>query len=381
MNPFWIGSNLFALLPSALTAFNLLTWPRGRRDAHPAIRPSVLIPARDEEQNIEACVRAVLASDTEPHEVIVYDDQSSDRTAEIVERLCRHHPRLRLIRGGPLPGGRVGKPHACHQLALASSGEVLLFVDADTVLEPGGVRRLLSLLEPAGGPGADLVTAVPRQQMRGALERLLMPLLTLTYTGWLPLWLVRHSRDPRFLAANGQLLMIRRQVYDRTGGFAAVEREIVDDMALCRLAKMRGARVLFADGFEMASCRMYRSAGELWQGFTKNIYEGLGESRAALLLALVLYATAFVWPYLALGYALAFAPAWLWPPAVGVGANLATRAALALRFRHPASSLLLHPLAVLLLMALAVNSLLGNLRGEVFWRGRSYAARRDRMAV
>jgi chlorobactene glucosyltransferase len=381
MNPLWMASNLFALVPSALTAFNLLTWPRGRRDAHPSIRPSLLVPARDEERNIEACLQAVFSSDTELHEVIVYDDQSSDRTAEIVERLCRSDPKLRLIRGGPLPGGRVGKPHACHQLALAATGQVLLFVDADTLLAPGGVRRLLSLLEPGRGPGADLVTGVPRQQMRGALERLLMPLLVLTYTSWLPLWLVRHSRNPRFLAANGQLLMIRRQTYEETGGFGAVEREIVDDMALCRLAKIRGARVLFADGFEMASCRMYRSAGELWRGFTKNIYEGLGESPAALLLVLALYATAFVWPYLAFAYSLVLAPAWFWPPALGVAANLLTRAALAVRYRHPPTGVLLHPLAVLLLMALAVNSFLNNLRGEVFWRGRSYAARRNRMAV
>jgi chlorobactene glucosyltransferase len=381
MSPYWIGSSLFALFPSALTLFNLLTWPRGRRDARTAIAPSVLIPARDEEQNIEPCIHAVFASDTELHEVIVYDDQSSDDTARIVERLCRQYPRLRLISGGPLPGGRVGKPHACHQLARAATGEVLLFVDADTRLAPGGVRRLLSLLQPEGGAGSDLVTAVPRQQMQGPLERLLMPLLVLTYTSWLPLRLVRHSRDPRFLAANGQLLLIRRSTYDDTGGFGAVQREIVDDMALCRLAKLRGARVLFADGFEMAACRMYRSAGELWQGFTKNIYEGLGESPLALGLVLALYATAFVWPYLALGYALALAPAWLGPPAVGVGANLLTRVALALRFRHPVSSVLLHPLAVLLLMALAVNSFIGNRRGRIRWRGRSYAARRDRMAV
>ena len=381
MSPFWIGSSLFALVPSALTLFNLLTWPRGRRGARVALRPAVLIPARDEEHNIEACLHAVFASDVELEEVIVYDDQSSDRTAEIVQRLCQQYAELRLIRGGPLPGGRVGKPHACHQLALASRAEVLLFVDADTVFHPGGIRRLLSLLDPERGAGSDLVTAVPRQQMQGPLERMLMPLLVLTYTSWLPLLLVRHSRDPRFLAANGQLLMIRRETYQATGGFGAVQREIVDDMALCRLAKVSGARVLFADGFEMASCRMYRSAGELWQGFTKNIYEGLGEKPLALLLVLVLYATVFVWPYLALGHAALLAPGWWWPPAAGVAANLAVRAALFLRFRHPASGVLLHPVAVLALMALAINSFLSSRRGRVLWRGRSYAARRDRMAV
>ncbi len=381
MSPYWIGSSLFALLPSALTLFNLLSWPRGRRGARVSLRPAVLVPARDEERNIEACLHAIFAADVELEEVIVYDDQSSDSTVEIVQRLCQRYAKLRLIRGGPLPGGRVGKPHACHQLALASRAEVLLFVDADTVLAPEGIRRMLSLLDPETGAGSDLVTAVPRQQMRGPLERLLMPLLVLTYTSWLPLRLVRHSRNPRFLAANGQLLMIRRGTYEATGGFGAVQREIVDDMALCRLAKVSGARVLFADGFEMASCRMYRSAGELWQGFTKNIYEGLGENPLALVLVLALYATAFVWPYLALGYALGLPPDWWWPPAAGVGANLAARAALVLRFRHPASGIVLHPVAVLLLMALAVNSFLTSRRGRVLWRGRSYAARRDRMAV
>ncbi len=381
MSLLWTLSNLFVLAPSIITVFNLLTWPRGRRDA---VRPtglSVLIPARDEERNIEACLRAIFRSDLAPCEVIVYDDQSTDRTGEIVERLCREYSALRLIRGRPLPAGLVGKPHACHQLALASSGAVLLFVDADTIVAPSGIRRMISLLQPAGGSEADLVTAVPRQVMRGALERLLIPLLVLTYTSWLPLWLVRHSRNPRFLAANGQLLMIRRTTYEHTGGFGKVASEIVDDMALCRLAKAGGARVVFADGFEMGSCRMYRSAPELWQGFTKNIYEGLGENPAVLLGALSLYALAFVWPYVAAVYASLAAPYWLWPAMVGICANVATRTALALRYRHPPLGVILHPVAVLALMALAVYSFHATRRGAIPWRGRSYAARRDRMAV
>jgi chlorobactene glucosyltransferase len=189
------------------------------------------------------------------------------------------------------------------------------------------------------------------------------------------------SRNRRFLAANGQLLMIRRSLYDAIGGFQAVAHEIVDDMALCRIAKQKRARVVFADGFHMARCRMYRSAAELWAGFTKNLYEGIGERALALALVLVLYGLVFVWPYAALGIsALGIAGGPMLWPLCGVAANLGVRALLALRFSHPISSVLIHPVAVLALMVLSFHSFWLNTHNAVPWRGRIYAARRNRVA-
>ncbi|MBM4376115.1 MAG: glycosyltransferase family 2 protein, partial [Deltaproteobacteria bacterium] len=174
-----------ACLPLGMTLVNLATWPRGRDEAAGA-RVSVLVPARNEESNIEGCVRAALADTASVVEVVVYDDQSTDRTPDLVRALGAEDPRVRLVQGEPLPPGWIGKPHACHRLAREASGEVLLFVDADTVLEPGGVTRILSLMGERGAR-ASAVTAVPRQEVESPFERLIVPLLVLTYTSWFPL--------------------------------------------------------------------------------------------------------------------------------------------------------------------------------------------------
>lgn len=375
----WIGLALLPAIPFTITTLNLLTWRRGQPTRAHGGGISALIPARDEEAQIERCVRALAAANL--HEVIVYDDESRDRTLPILLRLQREIANLRVIIGGPLPEGRVGKPHACAQLAHAARAELLLFVDADTVLLPGGIERLLSLVQGAGAP-ADVVSAVPRQLMGSWSERLLMPLLHLTYTSWLPLFLVAATRDPRFTAANGQLLLVRRAVYRRLGGFEAVAHEIADDMAFCRRAKALGARVVFADGFLIARCRMYHSLRSLWRGFSKNLYEGMGERPGILLLVLALHVGAFVAPYAALGLSAAGLTPALWRPAlVGVALNLLLRGALALRFRHPPLSVLLHPLAVLVLCALTLNSYRWSARGELRWAGRSYNKRAQRISV
>ncbi|MFO0631039.1 MAG: glycosyltransferase family 2 protein [Polyangiales bacterium] len=253
----------------ALTLVNLATWTRGRPGDVGDLRVSALVPARNEEEAIEGCVRALLA---EPfHEVIVCDDGSTDGTAARLEALAREDARVRVIHGRPLPKGWIGKAHACHQLAEAATGDVLCFVDADVRVSPGALGRIRGLLA-----DADLLTAVPRQETGSLFEHMVLPLLHVVYVSWLPLALIPRVRDPRVLAANGQLVAMSRAAYDRFGGYAAVRDALVDDMALCRRAKESGPRVLFADGDALASCRMYRDARGVWEGFSKNLYEGVG---------------------------------------------------------------------------------------------------------
>jgi glycosyltransferase involved in cell wall biosynthesis len=355
-----------------LVLFNLAVWPRGRADGRIAGRVSVLIPARNEAATIERCVRAVLAGSQAPDEVIVYDDDSSDGTGDLVARLAAEDARVRLLRGVPLPAGWVGKPHACHRLAGAATGDVLVFLDADTEATPECLARIGSLLDRLR---ADVVTAGTRQVTGTWAERLIIPLLHLTYVAWLPLPLVWRSRDPRFLVANGQLLALRRAALDAAGGWAAVRAEVVDDMAICRRVKEAGLRVVFADGQRMARCRMYRGAGEVWRGFSKNLAEGVGGTPGGVLGVAVLYGGVFVAPYVALAAALLGAPSLLPPALTGVAANVAIRAVLAIRLRQPLEGIIVHPVAVLGLLAIAANSLRWSRRGAIQWRGRSYAAR------
>jgi chlorobactene glucosyltransferase len=326
---------------------------------------------------VARCVRAALAALPADGEVVVYDDASTDGTPEIVAALAAEDGRVRLVRGGALPAGWVGKPHACHRLAAEARGDLLVYVDADVALEADGLARLASLLETYR---ADVVTAAPRQETVTFAERLVVPLLHLTYLSWLPLPLVWRSGDPRFLVANGQLLAVRRRTLDAAGGWAAVRAEVVDDMALCRRVKEAGGRVVFADGHRMARCRMYRGAAEVRDGFSKNLYEGVGGRPVALAGVVAAHAAVHLLPYAALAAALAGAPHLLLPALAGVGATTAMRVLLVARFGQPAEGIVLHPLSILALLGIALNSFRWTARGAIRWRGRTYAARAARGA-
>ena len=393
-----LASAGLSALALGMTILNELTWPRGkRRGRMPAgRRVSILVPARNEARHIEQCVRAAWSSDHPILEVIVCDDASTDATPEILARLQKEQaaqhamrrPRLKVIgqeRAGSnaeLPQGWVGKPYACHRLAKAASGDVLLFVDADTFLDYDGVARLASLF---AEHDADVVTAVPRQRALTLAEQLILPLLHVTYTSWFPIFLTWRSQDERFLAANGQLLAITREMYEQVGGHEAIRQEVVDDMELCKLVKRQGGRVVFADGHAMAQCRMYESAREVWEGFSKNIYPGLGASRVALSGVLGLYGVTFVAPYLTLWLAARREGA-SDKPAKDLGNktayiasfasilnNLALRYISASRHDHDrAKAMWLHPIGVTGLLAIALNSARWYEGGGVRWSGRVY---------
>ncbi|MGF1509864.1 MAG: glycosyltransferase [Myxococcota bacterium] len=363
MTAYWCAA--LPVLVLCIGLFNLLTWPRPRfrpGQLHVPLDASILIPARNEQANIEACVRAALA--TGVREVVVCDDDSHDRTPEILERLRVQDPRLTVIQAGPLPPGWVGKPHACHRLAKHASGAWLLFVDADVKLRPEAVLGLAELVHRFR---SNVVTAFPEQVMVGWAERLVVPLLHLTYVSWLPLLLIPRLRTTRALAANGQLLLVDRATYDACDGFSAVRSAIVDDMAFCARSKSLGHTVLFAEGSRLASCRMYRSAREVWEGFSKNLFLGLGGRIHNLLLVMILYVLAFLAPLVLLILAPQSTAA-----LTGCLAICALRIAIAARFRHPIGTVFTHPLALIAFVAIGINSLRWGLGNRVSWRGRVY---------
>ena len=355
-----------ALLAAALLVAlaNLLTAPRLERAGAPRRRPrvSLLVPARDEEANLAAHLPAWLALDYPELEILVLDDDSSDGTAaRVEEHLPASGGRLRLLRGAPLPEGWLVKSWACHQLAAASTGEVLLFCDADVATRADAVALTVALMERGR---ADALTALPRHHLGGWTERAVVPLVTqIPVLALLPLRLVPEFAAPSLSMANGQWLAFTRGAYRATGGHAAVRGSLVEDVELGRTVTRAGLRLLPAVAARALEVRMYGSPRAVREGFPKNLYPLVGARPGKLALGLVgLYLLA-VHPWLAL---LAGVPG----AVVGFVMLGALRAAGALLFRHGWGSVLLHPVGSLMVGELALRSLTAARRGGAVWKGR-----------
>lgn len=235
-------------------------------DQHPS-PVSAIIPARNEEPNIAWAV-ASLAAQPEIREMIVADDQSEDRTPEILSQLQREYPKLRTLRLEDLPAGWLGKPHAAAEGAKLASGEWLLFTDADTTHLPGSLEALLKRAE---REQADLLSISPGQLVETWWEKAVIPLV---YAQLAKLYRFEEVNDPHstVAAANGQYILIRRSVYNSVGGWAAVRDAMLDDVALAKRVKSAGGKIIFLPGARWAQTRMYRTFKAMWSGWTKNLF-------------------------------------------------------------------------------------------------------------
>ncbi len=242
------------------------------REALPSL--SIIVPARNEERQIEACAQSLLAQRYRDFEVIVVDDCSNDRTPEILRRIALQDDRLRVVDGEPLPVGWVGKPWALVQGARQATGSWLLFTDADTFHYP---ESAASTVAAAIERKLDVLSLLTEQDLDTLPERALMPSLFLTILGAIgPIGDVADPRKPRVALFNGQYILASRKAYDAIGGHHAVRGEIAEDLELARRFKRDGRFGIALVGSEgIAHTRMYRSLGEIWRGFTKNFALGL----------------------------------------------------------------------------------------------------------
>lgn len=370
---FAIGCALCALVPALVFRRNLgLYAPPPADGSRSSI--SILIPARDEEGSIRGAVEAALASRGVELEVIVLDDHSADRTAAIAREIAARDPRVRLETAPPLPAGWNGKVHACAVLAGLARHPLLLFVDADVRLAPDGAARAAAFL---AASGADLASGVPRQETVTFLERLLIPLIHFVLLGFLPMARMRRSRHPAYGVGCGQLFLARREAYEKAGGHTAIHGSIQDGVDLPRAFRRAGFATDLFDATDIASCRMYRNAGEVWRGLAKNATQGLA-APGKIIPATALLLAGQAMPPVLLGLALAgvVPAAVLIPAGIGTLAAWWPRLAAVRRFRQPLDGALLHPLAIVIFLALQWTALAGKLLGRpVGWKGRAYSPR------
>jgi len=239
---------------------------------------SIIVPARNEEANIERVLRS-LAGQAGVREILVVDDQSSDRTREILDGLKAEIPLLRVLTIDSLPEGWLGKTYAVYRAAREAAGEWLLFTDADTEHLPGSLAATLELAE---RKGADLFSLSPGQLTPRWWEKAVIPLV---YVNLARLYKFDEVSDPQApaAAANGQYLLIRREVYERVGGHEAIRNEILEDVALAKRVKAAGGKLAFLPGAEWVQTRMYRTFPEMWRGWSKNLFLLYGRNVAKIL--------------------------------------------------------------------------------------------------
>lgn len=247
------------------------TYPSPTTGSSPQELPliSILVPARNEEENIGACVGSLLNQDYPNFELLVLDDHSTDHTGRILAELAAQDPRLRVLQGQDLPEGWVGKNWACHQLSEAAQGEYILFVDADTIHAPGTLGHALSAML---AEKLEMLTALPRQAVLTWGEKLIVPIMYFSLLSFMPLPLAYRLRLPVFSAAIGQFIFFKRTAYDQIGGYAAVRAHGTDDLALARQVKSYHLTWRLVDGGKLVHTRMYRSYSQALNGFSKNLF-------------------------------------------------------------------------------------------------------------
>ena len=332
---------------------------------------SVLIPARDEERRIERTVRALLAQTYPALEIIVLNDRSTDATGAILANI--DDTRLKVITGEEPPPGWLGKPWALHQASQHARGELLLFMDADIHYEPEGIAAAVAHLQAAGVP---MLSLLPRIEMRGFWEHLLMPNLGMMVFSFIPLWLANRTRARIFGIGGGPGNLVTRAAYDAAGGHEALKDSVVDDVALARLIRRSGGRTEAVRADKLVSVRMYDGLRETIDGFTKNTFAVFGRSYVTMVLVVVLSVVFHVLPYVfaVMGNRLAMAT---------VAVLTLTRVILfsALRYRLD-NAILGHPLMVLVWSYIFVRSTwITGVRRQLHWRGRRYDASRTRFGA
>jgi chlorobactene glucosyltransferase len=343
----------------------------GRNIPVPAPLVSILVPARDEEANIRACLESLQKQDYPDFEILALDDNSVDDTAGIVNEMAARDSRIRLIQGDPLPDDWAGKPFACHQLARRAKGSWLLFVDADTVHAPEMLKGVLSL---AVEMKTSLLSGFPRQLADSLPLKIIIPVQYFIILGWLPLWWL-HKRGRPSLAI-GQFMLFSASEYRRIGGHEAVKSRIVEDVCLGIEVGRKGGRHVAIDLSSVVSTNLYEDVGAAWRGFGKSIYAIV----AMMPIGLLGLVTAAYFFYIAPFW-------WLWNGFFEGRSDLLERGIVVLqvavmllmrwlvdnRFREPGVSIFFHPLGLGFYLLNVLHSGLRWMVGAgVTWKERFY---------
>lgn len=255
---------------------------------------SVLIPARNEEDNISKCLDSILKQNHKNLEIIVYDDNSTDNTPLILKNYSENFSFIKTIKGEKVPEGWTGKNWACYNLAKSSQGDLIVFMDADVIIKEGTLDFVEKQFR---NKNIVMMSCFPTQIMKSPGEYLVVPNMNWILLTFLPLVWVYRSKHPSFVSANGQFIAFKKDIYFKYDGHSAVKNDLVEDMALARLLKRKREKIITFVGSNGIFCRMYHDFKGAVSGFSKNFYTGFKTSYTKFSLFLLFIAFIFLGPF------------------------------------------------------------------------------------
>lgn len=341
--------------------------PVQRREDSPWPSLAVIVPARDEEEWVETAIRSLATQDYPELKIIVVDDRSSDRTADILNGLAAEFNNTTIQHIRELPTGWLGKTYALWRgVQRAGEADWLLFTDADVIHEPGTLRRAVLQAE---SQGIDLLTLYPGMILRGFWEKAMMSYFGLLLSFGNPFWRVNNPRSGAYYAI-GAFTLVQRQAYERAGSHQRLALEVVDDVRLCWMMKRNGARVKMLIGLGSIHIRWHEGLWGIVNGLTKNFFATLGYSLAMTFGTCVGLILVSVCPFVGL---LGIPHFWGWLSLATVAAIFTLHGVACMASGIGPGYSVVHPITGLLMVYVALKSAITTLRdGGIRWRDTFY---------
>lgn len=351
---------IFMVMRFAVILFNFISNPKlNRVNKHYSKKISILIPARNEAQNILKLLLSIKEQDYKNYEVLILDDHSDDDTYQIVSEFCTNSPSFRVVKGKELPIDWLGKNFACHQLSQLAQGDYFLFLDADEFIKPGFVNSLLSRMEHGN---LSLLSVFTNQHLDSLGEKVTVPLMHYILLSLLPLRLVKLSKNPSFAAASGQCMFFEAKSYSSNFWHKEVRGEVVEDIEIMKLVKQRKYKTETLLSNHLIYCRMYNGLKEGLDGFSKNLLAGFGKNVLVLLAYLILVIVGPVLLFFYFNLALLVLPIAL----IVLGRIMISL----LSGQKVLENLLLHPIQMAFFLIIALISIKKHLFKSGTWKGR-----------
>ncbi len=351
---------LFLVLRFTVTLFNFISNPKLSRVNKPYDSlVSILIPARNEEENIIPLLNSIALQDYSHYEVIVYDDNSTDGTFAICTSFAKKHSQIEVIKGGKLPPGWTGKNYACDQLAARARGEYFLFLDADTTVEKGLINSAIHRMHQYR---LTLLSVFANQQMESSGEKVTVPLLHYWLLNLLPLRAINLIKQATPATASGQFMLFEAVKYRKHRWHNEIKERAVEDADIMRMVKQSACNGELLLANNMISCRMYKSYHTAINGLSKNILATFGNSVFALLFYIIVIIGGPMLVITTLNLGLIF---------FMCGLIVLTRVMVSLTSGQNALlNLVLHPLQMINLTIIAFIAIQRHLTRTQTWKGR-----------